>query len=321
MALSLVLSGVVIFLKRSRDWFALFLTLSLLVFGCVTPPVTGEYTQPVLASLTQVLFSFGQSFLLILYLFPDGTFQPRWIRWCIVPIVASYFVPNADLQTAISLFLVVTLIVAPIYRYRSVATPTQRQQMKWALVGLLAATVVIMADIQLYTLFPGLASTDRAKVIFDLATLASVVLVFPLIPIFLAIAILRYRLWDIDTLINRTLVYGSLTLSLAAVYAGAVVVLEAVTRAITGQRSEFAIAVATLAVAALFNPWRRRLQAFIDRRFYRRRYDATRTLAVMSSRLRDDVDIDTLVNDIIGVVDQTLQPSHVSLWLHEEAVR
>jgi ADP-ribosylglycohydrolase len=147
------------------------------------------------------------------------------------------------------------------------------------------------------------------------------VLVFPLIPIFLAIAILRYRLWDIDTLINRTLVYGSLTLSLAAVYAGAVVVLEAVTRAITGQRSEFAIAVATLAVAALFNPWRRRLQAFIDRRFYRRRYDATRTLAVMSSRLRDDVDIDTLVNDIIGVVDQTLQPSHVSLWLHEEAVR
>jgi hypothetical protein len=320
MALSLVISGVVVVLRRSRDWFALFLTLALLVFGCTTPPVSDEYAHAAIAPLVQILAGFGQSFLLILYLFPDGRFVPRWTRWCAVVLVASFVVAYSDAQTAIMLFLGITLLFAPIYRYRYVASPTQRQQMKWALVGLVAATLVILVDIQIYHFMPGLVSTDRAKVIFDFATFASVVIAFPLVPIFLGIAILRYKLWEIDTLVNRTLVYGSLTISLAALYIGGVIALEALAQALTGQTSDLAIAAVTLAVAALFNPWRRRLQAFIDQRFYRRRYDATRILAAFNTRLRDEVDLDHLSADLVAVVQDTVQPVEVRLWLKERGV-
>jgi hypothetical protein len=144
---------------------------------------------------------------------------------------------------------------------------------------------------------------------------------FLLIPVSVAIAILRYRLWEIDVLINRALVYGSLTVSTAAVYIGGVIGLQALFRSISGQSSDLAVAIVTLAVAALFNPWRRRLQRFIDRRFYRQRYDAARALTAMSSRLRDEVDLDSLIGEIVSVVDQTVQPSHLALWLPAESAR
>jgi hypothetical protein len=154
-----------------------------------------------------------------------------------------------------------------------------------------------------------------------MVTLAVSIGLFFLIPTSFAIAILRYRLWDIDVLINRALVYGSLTASTAAVYIGGVIGLQALSRAVMGQHSDLAIAVATLAVAALFNPWRRRLQAFIDRRFYRRKYDSSRTLAAFTTRLRDDVDLDRLAVDLTAVVQETIQPSHVALWLPAESAR
>lgn len=315
LALSLVVTGVVIFIRRSHDRFALFLTLTLLVFGCTTPPVSDEYVHSALAPLVQILAGFGQCFLLILYLFPDGRFVPGWTRWTTVILVASFLVPYSGVQTAILLFFGVTLVGAPIYRYRVVATPSQRQQMKWAVVGLTLAVLVIIVDLLLYPFFPGLASTPRARVIFDLATLSSVVIAFSLVPVFIGIAIMRYRLWEIDALVNRTLVYGSLTLSLVAIYVAGVVTLEALTRALTGQRSDLAIAVVTLAVAAIFNPWRRRLQTFIDRRFYRRRYDASRTLAGFNTKLRDEVDLDDLSADLVAVVRDTVEPAEVRLWL------
>lgn len=315
MALSLVVTGVVIFIRRSHDRFALFLTLSLLVFGCITPPVSDEYAHSALAPLVQILSVFGQCFFLILYLFPDGRFVPRWTRWTTVILVASFLIPDSGIETAVLLFLGVTLLGAPIYRYRYVATPSQRQQMKWAVVGLTLAVLVIIVDLLLYPFFPGLASTPRARVIFDLVTLFSVVIAFSLVPVFIGIAIMRYRLWEIDALVNRTLVYGSLTLSLVAIYVVGVVTLEALTRAITGQRSDLAIAVVTLTVAAIFNPWRRRLQTFIDRRFYRRRYDASRILAGFNTKLRDEVDLDDLSADLVAVVRDTVEPAEVRLWL------
>jgi hypothetical protein len=138
-----------------------------------------------------------------------------------------------------------------------------------------------------------------------------------MIPLSIGIAMLRSRLFDIDVVINRTLVYGSLTLMLAAVYFAGVVGTQYVFRAVTGQERlpQLAVVVSTLAIAALFNPLRRRVQAFIDRRFYRRKYDAAKTLEAFSSKLRDATDLDTLGEDLISVARETMQPEHVSLWL------
>jgi hypothetical protein len=135
------------------------------------------------------------------------------------------------------------------------------------------------------------------------------------LPIFTGIAIVRHRLYDIDLLINRTLVYGSLTATLVLVYIGSVVSLQAAVRVLTGQESTLAIVASTLAIAALFNPLRRRVQAFVDRRFYRSKYDAANTLEAFNARLRDETELDTLSDDVVGVVRETVQPAHVSLWL------
>jgi hypothetical protein len=137
-------------------------------------------------------------------------------------------------------------------------------------------------------------------------------------PISIGIAMVRYRLYDIDFVINRTLVYGALTVVLVAVYFGGIVVLQRIFVALTGQKSTLAVVASTLVIAALFNPLRRRIQSFIDRRFYRRKYDARKTLESFSAKLRDETDLDALSDDLVGVVRETMQPAHVSLWLRPD---
>jgi hypothetical protein len=140
----------------------------------------------------------------------------------------------------------------------------------------------------------------------------------PAIPIAIGIAILRYRLYDIDIIINRTLVYGTLTAMLVALYFVGIVVLQRVFVFFTSEQSTLAVVASTLLIAALFNPLRRRIQSFIDRRFYRRKYDAAKALQGFSAQLRDETDLDALSDDLVGVVRETMQPAHVSLWIRPE---
>jgi hypothetical protein len=180
----------------------------------------------------------------------------------------------------------------------------ERQQIKWVVYA-----VVLLVGFSLIDQF---LLEDRVPYIADIILF---LVTFEGLWIAIAVAILRYRLYDIDVLINRTLVYGTLTVVLALVYLGSVVTLQRVFVAITGQGSQLAIVASTLAIAALFNPLRRRIQAFIDRRFYRRKYDATRTLDAFGARLREKTDLRALDDELVAVVRETLQPAHVSLWL------
>jgi hypothetical protein len=141
---------------------------------------------------------------------------------------------------------------------------------------------------------------------------------FTIVPIAVGFAVLKYRLYEIDLLINRTLVYGALTATLVALYFGSIVLLQRVFVLLTGERSTLAVVASTLLIAAMFNPLRRRIQGFIDRRFYRKKYDAAKTLEAFSAKLRDETNLDALRDDLVGLVRETMQPAHASLWLRPE---
>jgi hypothetical protein len=192
------------------------------------------------------------------------------------------------------------------------ARELQRQQIKWFVY---ATALTICGGIVTYPVSEAIGS-QWLKWIGFVPFIVGVMA----IPISMGIAILRYRIYDIDVLINRTLVYALLTASLVAVYFGAVVLLQRFFVLLTGEKSTLAVVTSTLLIAALFNPLRRRIQGFIDRRFYRKKYDARKTLEVFSAKLRDETDLDALSGDLVGVVRETMQPAHASLWLRPHTV-
>jgi hypothetical protein len=191
------------------------------------------------------------------------------------------------------------------------AAGVERQQIKWFAY---AAAATIVGIVFAY-MIPDTIATPRW---FDRVGFALNIAVTPAIPISMGIAILRYRLYDIDRIINRTLVYSSLTATLVALYFGGIVVLQRVFVGLTGEQSTLAVVASTLLIAALSNPLRRRIQSFIDRSFYRRKYDARKILEAFSAKLRNEPDLDALSDDLVGVVRETMQPAHVSLWLRPD---
>jgi hypothetical protein len=285
----------------------------------------------------------------LVLLFPDGRLPSRrwrplaWLSGAVIVLlgVDSVFAPGelTDLEGVrnpfglegaswlvdaelVLLLLFVACILASaaslIFRYRHSGGEV-REQIKWialagSLVGLLLSTVLgvlIVAEV--------MRVSGSPTPVWLQSLLFVMILSFTGVPVAIGFAVLKQRLYDIDVLINRALVYGSLTVMLAVVYVGSVVGLQATLRALTGQESTLAVVASTLVIAALFNPLRGRFQALVDRRFYRRKYDAAKTLAAFNARVREETDLDTLSDDVVGVASATVQPEHVSLWLRPEA--
>jgi hypothetical protein len=217
-----------------------------------------------------------------------------------------------DIDRIVEPFLFTLLLLAAssmFIRLRR-ATAVERQQIKWFAY---AAAVAVSGNILGHSLF----IATEASWLWGVGVIAGMVGVLGM-PVSMGIAILRYRLYEIDLLINRTLVYGSLTAMLLALYFVGIVVLQRVFVLLTDEQSTLAVVASTLLIAALFTPLRRRIQSFIDRRFYRSKYDARKTLEAFSAKLRDETDLDALSDDLVGVVRETMQPAHASLWLSPE---
>ena len=321
--------SIVIVWRRSDDRMAFIVALLL---AATSPMIatTAVITSPFPWRVPNEGLTFLGSALLVLVflLFPSGQFVPSFTRWIFVvflavqvPIIflqAPPLIPNASVSqpgwlVAASEFATVALV--QLYRYRRVSSPRERQQTKWVVFGLAMPIVVNVIVTVLYLIFPMAALSG------SLSSLAYNVFgaCWPLfIPLSFGFAMLRYRLWDIDVLINRTLVYGALTVSLTGIYVGLVIGLSALLQGLISQENSVAIVLSTLAIFVLSQPLRSRIQRLIDRRFYRRKYDAARTLTAFSATLRNEVELDQLREQLVAVVQETMQPTHVSLWLRTD---
>ena len=313
--------GFLLFWRRSDDWVALLAAFFLVMFNA-TPALPSPAL--VIPLSIQGLLGMASTALFLIY-FPHGRLVPRWMGAILVLDILNGFFDNFPtrwtafdaswpdgLYVLLNFIPAVAIIFSQIYRYRRISTPVQRQQTKWVVFAftLVAATFV---GLLAASYIPSLGESfwyDQLWGPFQIVLL--------LIPLSIGVSILRYRLYDIDLIINRALVYGTLTGILGALYAGLIIGLESLIGSLTGTTNEpVALVVSTLAIAALFQPVRRRIQAVIDRRFYRRKYDAEQTLAAFSATLRHEVDLHKLRTHLLTVVQETMQPIHVSLWLRQ----
>jgi hypothetical protein len=329
--------GAVIFWQKSREAGALFVSFALMVFGLTWPDTfDSALYHPLWGNLAGFLTQLGlASLFAFFFIFPDGRFVPRWSWWVVLllfamPVLYVLFPrsilvePPMAANLLIFLGLWVCCALAQVYRYGWVSGPVGRQQTKWVVFGVTVCVALLIGFLLPVVFFPVLTRPGVVSLVLNLTGLTiGGSLGLLLIPLSIGAAILRYRLYDIDVIINRALVYGSLTLALALVYFGVVVGTQAAFRTLTGQEQQpqLAVVASTLVIAVLFTPMRHRIQAFIDRLFYRKKYDAAKTLEGYSHRLRDEVDLENLAGELVAVVEQTIQPAHVSLWLRDTEER
>ena len=331
--------------RKYNDWMALLVALALVTIPMTftipsEPAFLAAYEGWIIPFIVRKLLIDAVPLLLLFFLFPNGRFVPRWAGVLILPFFIYDLItflpllsdPTAyDRSTteALGAGIIVLGVLFQVYRYRRVSNSTERQQTKWVILGL-AGMVSAFFLFAIGSSLPPLSGTEG--VVDKLAgtsfgtfglpvEVGAGILIFTLplaFPVSLVFAILRYRLWDIDVVINRAVVYAVLTATLVGTYFGSVVLLQMAFRGVTGQGNAVAVVISTLTIAALFMPLRRRIQDIIDRRFFRRRYDAARTLAAFSSRMRDEVDVERLTGELVAVIEETMQPAHVSLWLRND---
>jgi hypothetical protein len=318
-----------IFWRRSDDVFALLISSCLIFLGSV---LFTEYDDAVYRTYESLrlpmdlVFRVGwTTLILLLFYFPNGKVVPdrREIRWLIGAFVVYFFLFGANatryLDTRFSFgpMLVLVLILGvglQIYRYLQVSSPIQKQQTKWVLFGIFGSALTMLLWSWMQVQYPSYPTTP-GRIYALLWVRPLIILLITSLPLTIAFSILRYRLFDIDLIIRRTLTYSILSLLLALVYFGSIFTLQRIFSAISNQQSSIVIVLSTLAIAALFNPLRRRVQDFIDLRFYRAKYDAERTLAQFAATARDEVDLEKLSGALLGTVEETMQPESSSLWL------
>jgi hypothetical protein len=326
--------GIFIAWRKWNDLMALLVSAQAVTQG-VSQVVAVEAFHSSIWFVPAIVISFlsGWFLFLLFALFPTGRFAPRWLRWAAV----AYFVfnvanslpytmyPAAAAETVSSASNVIwfgfmaLLIVCQIYRYRRVSNVIERQQTKWIVFAFSAIIISEFALALPQAFVPTLAQVGSQ---YSLALNAIDMVILLIGPVCIAIAIMRYRLYDIDILIKRTLVYGSLTAILAALYFALVIGAQTLTHRLTGlavAEQPVVIVLSTLLIAALAQPLRRRLQRTIDRRFDRSHYDAAKTVAAFSAALRSEVNLQQLNEQLLGVVEETMRPAHASLWLRAPA--
>ena len=310
----------IVLARKSDNWMVLLIVAQAFTQGAsgATNVFLGSHliwevpSQFLGALNSMLLFAF-------LALFPSGRFAPRWLRWFLIPALLLALVTSfVQIPVDFLYFLVVTttLILAQIYRYSRVSTPLQCQQTKWVLFALAVVVVSQIASLLPVAFNPSLAQpTSLYFVLMDPITNTLIALC----AVAFAFAILRYRLYEVDVIIRRTLIYGSLTLILAGVYIAGVIGVQTLVNTIAphpgNETSPVLIVITTLLIAALFQPLRRRTQGFIDHRFYRSRYDAKKTLDTFGASLRSEVELGHLTDHLLATVEYTMRPAHLSLWL------
>jgi hypothetical protein len=330
-ALGGILVGAIIFWRKRDDWMAMFVSIALITLGTFPTPLMTSVLdyQPSLSFLVTALqfIAIGPGFL-IFYLFPDGHFTPPWTRWAalvwIIYSVAWLFMPA--LKPPLTLFGVQAMpgwlvtfflvwigigVYAQVYRYRRHATSIERQQTKWVVFGF-GLTLSILIWLGLVTTFFDYSRPNTQALLALMIAIAVVLFGLSITPVTVMLSILRFRLWDIDLLIRRTLQYSILSGLLALAYIGVIIALQSL---IGERQNQLVTVLSTLAIATLFLPLRRRVQDFIDRRFYRKKYDAQKVLAEFAATCRDETDLERLTARLVEVVDETMQPERVTLWL------
>lgn len=331
LALTFVLAGVATFWRKSDDWMALVASLGLVLSGTGVSALVQalSYAEPALRPVVLAWPALGTAFIAVLfYLFPSGRFVPGWTRWPAMAVLALLLLLVLSGRLYEPIWFAVTLagvglgLYAQVYRYRRVSSPVERQQTKWVVFGFGITAVGTAAFALPPLLFPdsinpiSLPTSSVADFIYRVPfNLTFGFIPLSALPISMAVSILRYRLWDADLVITRSVAYGGLTATLLVIYFGSVVLLQGTFRATTGQDSPLAIVASTLLIAVLFTPLRNRLQLSVDRRFYRRKYNADRSLSAFSAVVREAVDMDSLSEELLEVVQRTVQPSSVELWL------
>jgi hypothetical protein len=313
----------VIVWRKSDDWMALLVAVMLVLMGTsyVTHALLQQPSPWQVPALLLDILAFGV-FFLVFCLFPSGWFVPSWLRWLPVgwTVWGLVAISLHEVPRFYSFHLVgflgglITIVGAQVYRYRRVSTMGERQQTKWVVWGASVAMMSVVSVSLPEALIPSLVEQNWLYRLLDAPALN---LTLFLGAFSIGMAILRSHLWNIDVLINRTLVYSILTTSLAFIYVGLVIAFQFLLHGLISPTNDIALIASTLAVAALFQPLRRHIQQGIDYRFYRRKYDAGQILMAFSARLRscEDIDLTTLTDDLLRIVQETMQPAHVTLWL------
>ncbi|MDQ4076073.1 MAG: SpoIIE family protein phosphatase [Chloroflexota bacterium] len=333
--LAFAVPALLIVWRKSDEWLGLFISLTGFLYGAyITLPLdTLPSANPWLYALANLVQVGGWwSAVLFFYLFPDGRLVPRWTRALVVASAAwgllwllfpqsrfnhanPYTLPLPNVLIHLAWF--VSGLLAQRARYRLTPDPVQRQQTRWFVLSLQVVVVTYPIPVLLPRLLSALGLAQPGDLLYIVTGEPLYALILLGLPSLLTFSILRYRLWDIDVLINRTLVYGSLTVLLGSFYGGSILLLQALLHRVAQQESVLAVAASTLALTALFNPARRRVQRAVDRRFYREKYDAQQALAQFSATLRDDssADLSWLGHQLVALVEQILAPTHTALWL------